>query len=187
MGLFSDDQGKTEKATPGRLAEVRNKGDTPLSKELIQGGVDLQYTSGPWLLKGEAVGAGIAGDAFASIVAGFEYTFFDLAESGIDVGVIGEYLYDGRDQEVAPVNVFENDAFVGSRITFNDVQDTEILAGAIIDSETAAIQASIEFQRRIGDNMLLEIEARSFTASGDPFIESLGRDDNVTLRLTRFF
>jgi len=38
MGLFSDDQGKTEKATPGRLAEVRNKGDSPLSKELAQGG-----------------------------------------------------------------------------------------------------------------------------------------------------
>ncbi|MEZ6036298.1 MAG: flagellar biosynthesis protein FlhB [Planctomycetota bacterium] len=39
MSLFGDDGGKTEKATPGRLSEVRNKGDTPLSKELIQGGV----------------------------------------------------------------------------------------------------------------------------------------------------
>ena len=159
----------------------------PFYRELVQGGVDLQYTSGPWLLKGEAVGAGIAGDAFASSVAGFEYTFFDLAESGIDLGVIGEYLYDGRDQDTAPVSLFENDAFVGTRVTFNDVQDTEILAGAIIDTETAAIQASIEFQRRIGDNMLLELEARSFTASGDPFIESLDRDDYVTLRFTRFF
>ncbi|MCB9877678.1 MAG: flagellar biosynthesis protein FlhB [Planctomycetes bacterium] len=39
MSLFGDDGGKTEKATPGRLSEVRNKGDTPLSRELIQGGV----------------------------------------------------------------------------------------------------------------------------------------------------
>ncbi|MFK7740450.1 MAG: flagellar biosynthesis protein FlhB [Planctomycetota bacterium] len=39
MGMFGDDSGKTEKPTPGRLSEVRNKGDTPLSKELVQGGV----------------------------------------------------------------------------------------------------------------------------------------------------
>ena len=39
MPLFGDDQGKTEQPTPNRLAEVRNRGDTPMSKELIQGGV----------------------------------------------------------------------------------------------------------------------------------------------------
>lgn len=39
MPLFGDDSGKTEKPTPGRLNEARNKGDTPLSKELVQGGV----------------------------------------------------------------------------------------------------------------------------------------------------
>ena len=39
MGIFSDDQGKTEQPTPSKLADVRNKGDSPLSKELMQGGV----------------------------------------------------------------------------------------------------------------------------------------------------
>lgn len=39
MPLFGDDQGKTEQPTPGRLAEVRNRGDTPMSRELVQGGV----------------------------------------------------------------------------------------------------------------------------------------------------
>ena len=39
MGIFKDDQGKTEKPTPAKLAEVRGKGDSPLSKELVQGGV----------------------------------------------------------------------------------------------------------------------------------------------------
>lgn len=55
MGLFSDDQGKTEKPTPGKLADVRNKGDTPLSKELTQGGVlfiaaIMLLWIGEWLL-----------------------------------------------------------------------------------------------------------------------------------------
>ncbi|MCK5945497.1 MAG: flagellar biosynthesis protein FlhB [Planctomycetes bacterium] len=39
MALFGDDQGKTEKPTPSKLADVRKKGDTPHSKELTQGAV----------------------------------------------------------------------------------------------------------------------------------------------------
>lgn len=41
MGIFDDDGGKTEKPTPQRLNDVRNRGDTPLSRELVQGGVLL--------------------------------------------------------------------------------------------------------------------------------------------------
>jgi flagellar biosynthetic protein FlhB len=41
MALFGDDQGKTEKPTPTRLQEVRNRGDSPLSRELVQAGVLL--------------------------------------------------------------------------------------------------------------------------------------------------
>ena len=56
MALFGDDQGKTEQATPSRLAEVRNRGDSPLSRELVQGGVLLvaavAFTwCGDWLLE----------------------------------------------------------------------------------------------------------------------------------------
>ena len=39
MAMFGDDQGKTEKPTPNKLADVRKKGDSPHSKELTQGGV----------------------------------------------------------------------------------------------------------------------------------------------------
>ena len=39
MAMFGDDNGKTEKPTPQRLDEVRNRGDSPLSRELVQGGV----------------------------------------------------------------------------------------------------------------------------------------------------
>ncbi|MDO8348863.1 MAG: EscU/YscU/HrcU family type III secretion system export apparatus switch protein, partial [Planctomycetota bacterium] len=55
MALFGDDQGKTEKPTPTRLDEVRNRGDSPLSRELVQGGVMMIaavmfWLSGGWLL-----------------------------------------------------------------------------------------------------------------------------------------
>ncbi|MEM9762332.1 MAG: hypothetical protein AAF968_07475 [Pseudomonadota bacterium] len=159
----------------------------PFYPRLVQGGIDLQYTSGPWLLKLEAVGANAADNTFASAVAGFEYTFFDIRRAGIDVGLIGEYLYDSRDQDIAPVTLFENDFFAGTRLTLNDTQDTELLAGAIIDTDTSGVIGSIEFQRRIGERMLLEVEGRFFIGSDDPLVEPFADDDHVLLRLTRFF
>ncbi|TQV79714.1 hypothetical protein [Denitrobaculum tricleocarpae] len=159
----------------------------PFYPRLVQGGVDLQYTSGPWLLKLEAVGADTANDTFASTVAGFEYTFFDIRRSGVDVGLIGEYLHDSRDQARAPVTLFENDMFVGTRIALNDTQDTEILAGAIVDTETSGTVASVEAQTRLGDRFLLEAEARLFIGSDDPLVEPFQDDDHLLLRLTYFF
>ncbi len=38
MGMFSDDAGKTEKATPGRLRQARDKGQTAVSKEFTMAG-----------------------------------------------------------------------------------------------------------------------------------------------------
>lgn len=159
----------------------------PLYPELTQGGADLQWTSGAWLLKGEALVGDMLGETFVSAVAGLEYTLFDVSGSGWDLGLIAEYLYDDRDQALLPNTLFENDVFVGTRIILNDVQDTEFLAGAIVDDQTGGVFASAEFQRRIGDTMLLEVEARGFTAEDDPFISALEADEHVLLRLTRFF
>ena len=160
---------------------------TPFYQRLTQAGVDLQHTTGPWLLKAEAVAAKIGDDRFAATVAGFEYTFFDLRGSGLDLGVIGEHLHDGRDQRESPATPFDNDAFAGLRLTLNDAQDTEFLGGAIVDLDSGAAQVSAEFQRRLGDRTLLEIEGRAFSARGDPLIAPLRRDHVLTVRLTRYF
>ena len=172
---------------PFLLPSATGENLTPFYQERVQGGVDLQYTSGPWLLKLEAAGVNQGGDTFISTVAGFEYTFFDISGSGIDLGLIGEYLYDNRDIARTPISIFENDAFAGARVTFNDVQDTEILAGAIIDTETGAVIGSVEFQRRIGSTMLAEIEGRAFRGGDDLFVGAFDRDSHLTFRLTRYF
>lgn len=55
MALFRDDAGKTEKPTPQRLSEARDKGKTPVSREFTMGGsllvavLALELT-GPWLI-----------------------------------------------------------------------------------------------------------------------------------------
>ncbi len=69
MAIFGDDQGKTEKPTPSRLQEVRNRGDSPLSRELVQGGVLLVAAvlltcCGGWLVDafGQVLRQGLAVD-----------------------------------------------------------------------------------------------------------------------------
>jgi flagellar biosynthetic protein FlhB len=55
MGLFRDDQGKTEKPTPTRLADARQKGQVAMSREFVMGGslvlgvLAIEHL-GPWLI-----------------------------------------------------------------------------------------------------------------------------------------
>lgn len=159
----------------------------PVYQELTQGGVDVQWTSDAWLLKFEGITAHQGGDTFISTVAGFEYTFFDVKESGIDVGLLAEGLYDTRDEDTVALNLFENDVFLGSRITWNDVEESELLFGGIIDVETGAVFGSVEYETRIGDNMKFEAETQILSSSDDDPVFEQRRDSNLTLRLTGYF
>ncbi|MEM0952596.1 MAG: hypothetical protein AAGI24_00520 [Pseudomonadota bacterium] len=156
-------------------------------QERYQAGVDLQFTEGPWLLKGEAVAANVSGDTFLSSVYGFEYTFFGVSGSSADVGVIIEHLYDDRDAIRSPLTLFQDDVFLGLRITPNDMQDTEILAGGFVDTDSGAIIASAEYTRRLGTTLLLELEARYFDDNGGQLVRFLDQDSNLLIRLTKYF
>jgi hypothetical protein len=62
-----------------------------------QTGLDLQYITGNWLWKLEAISRSSRGERFNAFVLGFEYTFWNVKNSGIDIGLLAEYLYDDRD------------------------------------------------------------------------------------------
>ena len=84
---------------------------TPTYDEITQGGVTAQYTQDAWLWKFEGIVRSGHGDTFAAAVGGFEYTFFGITDAGADLGVLVEYLYDGRDEVEAPPTTQENDVF----------------------------------------------------------------------------
>ncbi len=150
-----------------------------------QTGLDLQYTKNAWLWKLEAIGRTGHGKAFLATVAGFEYTLFNLGDSGVDLGILAEHLYDGRGSS-APMTLYDNDWFVGARMALNDTQDTALLAGAILDNKgTFSI---VEAQRRLGDLWKLEFEARLFgkVNSKDPLLGGFERDSFFTLRIARY-
>lgn len=159
----------------------------PFYQQINQLGVDIQYTHDAWLWKMEAIGREGQGERFAATVAGAEYTFYQVGGSAADVGVLMEYLYDGRD-ETAPITAFDHDLFIGSRLAFNDTQDTSLLVGAVIDREDGSAAAFIETERRLGEKYKLELESRWFLGvDEDATLAPFSSDSFVTLRLSTFF
>ena len=151
-------------------------------------GIDIQYTNEEWLWKFEGIVREGQGDTFAASVLGFEYTFFQFRESDADLGILLEYLYDDRDDTDVPISTLENDLFLGMRYTFNDIQDTSLLAGGIFDLEDESYSVRVEAERRIGDSIKLELEGQLFTNARDNSLTSQFEDDDfITLRLSKFF
>ncbi len=152
-----------------------------------QSGVDIQRTKGGWLWKFEGIHRSGQERTFTAITAGFEYTFYGVFGSAVDVGLLSEYLWDSRGRS-APRTPFDDDIFVGTRITFNDTQDTNLLAGVIVDSNTGAAAWSVEGFRRIGESLRLSAEARLFTGvpPTDP-VYTLRKDDYVQVELAWYF
>lgn len=152
-----------------------------------QTSLDVQYTTGPWLLKLEAMTRSGQGDRFFAAVGGFEYTFFGAFDSDADLGLLAEYLHDGRNART-PQTPFEDDIFLGTRLALNDVEDTELLAGVILDLDQEERIFSLEFERRLNDRLNLEIEGRFYdNIDPDGLLAGFARDSFIEIRLSWFF
>jgi hypothetical protein len=170
----------------------------PIYDRITQAGFEGQLTTGPWLLKSEMIVREGHSQTFFATVSGAEYSLYGLGGSGVDLGLVAEYQFDGRDDAAtatpagietrAPITPFEHALFVGVRLGFNDVQDGAILAGATIDPGDGATVVNLEASRRIGENWGAEVTARLFNGGRDnDVLRSLRRDDFVAVRVSRRF
>ena len=191
-------QGTTRE--PELLARLKPNGETvliPFYEIIDQTSLDVQAVFGSTLLKLEALTRGGQGERFYALVGGFEYTFFDVFGTGADIGLLSEYLADSRDNKEAPNTSLEDDVFVGTRLALNDEDDTNLLAGAVIDVNNQSTAISIEADRRIFDSMRLAVEARIFVnvpplgpadigGGGSP-LSGIRQDSFIQTRLSWFF
>lgn len=161
----------------------------PFYDLIEQVGTDIQLTLEGWLWKFEGLWRSQNNDHFWATVGGLEYTLYQIFESNADLGLLLEYSWDGRDSdpEEAPPIVFDDDVFLGSRLTLNDVQDSELLVGFVIDRDSHASQLSVEAERRLDNHWKLELESRWFLNSGEDIAVAFKDDSYVTLRLARYF
>jgi hypothetical protein len=159
----------------------------PVYDQMTQFGVDVQYTAEAWLWKLEAIARDTRVDSFLAAVGGFEYTFYGVKNSSADVGVLFEYLYDGRNS-ISPPTGSDNDLFIGTRLAFNDANDSSVLAGVAVDLNTQELFLNIEAERRFTDNLSVELQLRTFmNAEPGDALFTVEQDDYLQLRLSWYY
>ena len=158
----------------------------PFYEQINQTGLDLLMVMGDWLFKLEALYRTGQGDDLFSGVTGFEYSFVNMAQTGMDLGIISEWAYDERGDEAT--TSFQNDLMFGLRLSLNDAASSKLLAGFSQDLESTSRVFSLEASRRFGNNWRLSIESRAFLAqTDDDTLYSLRDDDYLQLELAYYF
>lgn len=158
----------------------------PYYEQIDQSSLDLQATLDAWLWKLELISRHGRNGRHTAFTGGLEYTFVGILETPADLGFIAEYLFDDR-KDNAPT-AFEDDVMIGTRLTFNDVQSSELLIGAVIDADGDGILYNLEASRRLGDRWKLSAEARFF--ANIPLTSVLSgqrNDDYLQVDLARYF
>ncbi len=151
-----------------------------------QSGLNLQYTKDAWQFKLESIYRTTERQSFVAAVAGFEYTFGNIRSSGVDLGVVSEYLYDSRG--LLTFSGLDDDVFIGARIALNDVKSTELLMGGIVDRTKGTQLYRMEGSRRLGEAWKVAVMANLLNEVSPKEILSNFRTDNlIQLRVSRFF
>jgi len=161
----------------------------PTYRIINQTGLEMVGVYDDLILKFEgATISGYQGDRIWALVGGFEYTFPNVDESGIDVGFLGEYLFDNRNYENAPFTPFNNDIYGGARVSLNNADSTNLLLGAVVDVDYGSTILSLQAEHRIAENMLLSVDAQGFVfiSDSDPLV-FYKNSSYVQLRLSIFF
>jgi len=159
----------------------------PVYNQMNQTSLDLQATGdGGLLLKLEALTRDGNTKRFFAFSGGLEYTFYGIKGSTADLGILLEYHYDDRGEFAT--TPFEDDLFIGTRIALNDVQSSDLLAGAIIDVDTGGSALVLEATRRIGESWKLEVQLRAFVNADmkDP-LYGFRNDDMLQIELFKYF
>lgn len=159
----------------------------PYFYQQTQLGLGIQATLESWLLKAEFVHR--SGDEFtdhAAFVSGFEYSFYDIRESGADLGIVTEWLYDDRGDDAD--QPFQNDLLIGLRLAMNDEQSLEGLLGVITDLDEGGQLITLEGSRRLGSNFKASVRLTIFQdVVNDAAFAGFDEEDNLQFEVSYFF
>jgi hypothetical protein len=143
---------------PAWIEKVSGESDQsriPYYQQISQTSIDLQYISGAWLWKVEALYRLQQERNSGATVFGLEYTIVNPWETSLEIGLVGEYVYDDR-TEIQPAP-YENDLMLGVRLNMNDAKTTELLLGLVLDTQNESTIITMEASRRLHDGLKLEL------------------------------
>ena len=141
----------------------------PHYEQIRQFGLDMQLTTGPWLLKLEAIHRRGARNRrllenlvyeeedYAAFVAGGEYTFYSVWDSEADLSLLAEWARDSRGRWAT--NAFDNDLFLAAHLGLNDEQSTELVLSVLESLDNSSRVLTSELRRRLSDHWSLLVES----------------------------
>ena len=157
----------------------------PYYAQINQFGIDVQTIVEDWIWKLEAIARDSQSQSYIAATFGFEYTFYGILDSAVDLGTLMEYSWESRNENAG---IFDNDLFAGLRLAFNDVQSSEVLGGVFYDTDLGSASLRIEASRRLGDSWKLSAEMQVFSHvdASDP-LTAFAADDYLQIELARYF
>ncbi len=122
-----------------------------------QFGLELEYIYEGWAVKFEGIASRTSRETYQAAALGVEYGFYGIFGTDIDLTFITEYMFDSRDDSTP--GFLEHDVGIGGQFGFNDEFGTAIETGFLWDPDTEEKIFSIQFERRIFTDVLLEVQA----------------------------
>ena len=158
----------------------------PFYQQIKQTGLDLLMITGNWIWKFEGIYRDASSSTdYTAMVGGLEYVFDGIWNTGMDLALILEYLYDDRGEQLA---VNEDDVVFGFRWAFNDVQGTSIQASITMDLNTDAWFPLIKATTRLDSHWRLSLRYLGLVGQpAEDLFFDLREDDFFELQLAYFF
>lgn len=132
----------------------------PLYHEITQTGLDLQWIYGDTSFKGELIqrskqlnSDNVAKDYTAGVV-GVEHALYGIMDSNADLVIFAEYARDTRQEKAS--SGMQDDVFLGTRLTLNDVDDSQISLVSSYDLDYASRSVTAGYTRRVADAFVLD-------------------------------
>ena len=139
-----------------------------------QAGLEFQYLHGNTAYKLEVISRHENHERYSAAVTGLEYTQTGIFGSVVDVGWVGEYLFDDRGDDAVPFT--EHDYLFASRINFNDADRTTALIKVLYDPRSDEAIWGFETSFDLMPDLKLSIDSQFFIAEDKPretFYEAL--------------
>lgn len=149
-------------------------------------GIELQAVVGPMILKAESIYQKRSNDDVFAFTSGVEYTFGNLFNSGVELGLFAEYSYDERREE--QITGLDDDFFIGSRLSINNSKSTELSVGLIKDRRKGTEVYTGNVSSRIAQNWKVNAEFRFYSIiNQEDILYAVRQDSFIGISLTYYF
>ncbi|MFT7680716.1 MAG: hypothetical protein ACI935_000147 [Moritella dasanensis] len=169
-----------------RTPELRSQtvGDPVWYVNLVdQVSVDVNADLGRIELKAEVLYKVVEDQSTRAMVLGTEFKL--IQNKNVGVNLLAEYSWDQHGVEAFD-NSFQNDLFVGARITLFGLNDSEILLGHNYDFDFSSQHGFVQAKVNVTKKLSVGLEGWWFNVSDDDYANKTYNDDNM-IQLTGYY